>query len=180
MAQIVDRMIRAAKLDVTLYDEVERDRGSLGEAMTVVAISSVAAGVGSSLVGGPIGLIGGTLAALVGWFIWAVLVHFVGTKLMAEPGTQAELSDVLRVTGYSAAPGVIRVIAFIPLLGGLINLAAAVWMLVAMVVAVRQVLKYQSSGKAIAVCIVGWLIQMVIIGLFAMIGLGGALLVGAG
>jgi len=83
------------------------------------------------------------------------------------------------VTGFAAAPGLIRVFAFIPLLGGLINLAASLWMLAAFVVAVRQVLDYSSTGRAVAVCILGFLVQVVIFSMFAMLGLGGMALMSA-
>jgi len=179
MASIVDRMTRAAKLDATLFDEVEKDEGSMNQAMAVVAISSVAAGIGSAGLGGPVGLVFGALAALVGWFIWAFLAHFIGTNMLAEPGTRATLSQVMRVTGFAAAPGVIRVFAFIPLLGGLINLAASLWMLAAFIVAIRQVLNYSSTGRAVAVCILGWLVQVIIFSMFAMLGLGGMALMSA-
>ena len=180
MASIVDRMIRAAKLDVTLFQEVENEEGSMNQAMAVVVISSVAAGIGSAGLGGPLGLVFGALAALVGWFIWAFLAHFIGTNMLAEPGTRATLNQVLRVAGFAAAPGVIRVFAFIPLLGGLINLAASLWMLAAFIVAIRQVLNYSSTGRAVAVCILGFLVQVIIFSMFAMLGLGGAVLMSAG
>ena len=179
MASIVDRMIRAAKLDVTLYEEVEKDEGSMGQAMTVVVISSVAAGIGSAGIMGPVGFIFGALAALVGWFIWALLAHFIGTTMLAEPGTRANLGQVMRVTGFSAAPGVIRIFAFIPILGTLVNLAASLWMLAAFIVAIRQVLNYSSTGRAVAVCLLGWLVQVIIFSMFAMIGLGGIALMSA-
>ena len=179
MAAIVDRMIRAAKLDVTLFDEVDKDEGSMGQAMTVVVISSVAAGIGSAGILGPLGLIGGAAAALVGWFIWALLAHFIGTTMLAEPATRATLVQVMRVTGFAAAPGVIRVVAFIPVFGTLVNLVASLWMLAAFIVAVRQVLNYSSTGRSVAVCLLGWLVQVIIFSLFAVIGLGGIALMSA-
>ncbi len=179
MASIVDRMIRAAKLDVSLYEEVENDEGSMSQAMAVVGISSVAAGIGSAGILGPLGFIGGALAALVGWFIWSLLSHFIGTTMLAEPATRASLVQVMRVVGFAAAPGVIRVFAFIPILGTLVNMVASLWMLAAFIVAVRQVLNYSSTGRAVAVCILGWLVQVIIFSLFAMIGLGGIALMSA-
>ena len=37
----------------------------------------------------------------------------------------------------------------------------AIWMLAAMVVAVRQALDYRSTGRAIAVCVIGWILAIV-------------------
>jgi hypothetical protein len=44
------------------------------------------------------------------------------------------------------------------------------WMLLAMVVAVRQALDYTSTGRAIAVCLVGWLLTSAIILAAALLG----------
>ena len=174
MSQLIDRMQRAAKLQPALFDEVARDEGAMNHAIASVVISAVAAGIGSSLIGGPIGLIGGTLAALVGWFIWAFTAHFVGTRFLAEPGTRTDLAPVLRAAGFAAAPGVLRVFGIIPLLGTLVNIVANFWMLAAFVVAVRQSLGYASIGRAAAVCLIGFVMQMAVFGLFTLIVLGGA------
>ena len=45
MANFQDRIIRAAKLDVHLYEEVEADKGAMGQAMAVVILSSIAGGI---------------------------------------------------------------------------------------------------------------------------------------
>ncbi len=159
MASFTDRMLGAAKLDVDTYEEVERDQTATGQAMGVVIISSLAAGIGS-VGGGASGVIVGTIGALVGWFIWAALTFLIGTKILPEPQTKADLGELLRTIGFSASPGVLRIFGMIPLLGGLIALAASVWMLVAMIVAVRQALDYTSTGRAVGVCVMGWLVQV--------------------
>src|SRR5581483_1168606 len=78
------------------------------------------------------------IAALVGWFAWAFLIYVIGTKLLPEPQTHADVGQLLRTTGFSAAPGLLRVLGIIPLLGPVIMLIIAIWMLVAMIIAVRQ------------------------------------------
>ena len=163
MSDLTDRMIRAAKLDVRLYEEVEADTGAMGQAMTVVVLSSVAAGIGSISAAGIRGVVVGTILALIGWYIWAYLTYFIGTKILPEPQTKADHGELLRTIGFSSSPGLIRVLGFIPVLGSLIMLAASIWMLVAMVIAVRQALDYKSTWRAVGVCAIGWVIQMVIL-----------------
>jgi len=171
MAILVDRMLRAAKLDVTLYEEVEKDQTAMPQAMAVVAIASVAGGVGSLGVAGFSGLIVGLIASLVGWFVWAFLTYFIGTKLLPEPQTKADLGELLRTIGFSSSPGVIRVLGFVPFLGKIILFAASIWMLVAMVIAVRQALDYQSTWRAVGVCLIGWIVQLLLFGLlFSIVG----------
>jgi hypothetical protein len=162
MNQLLDGMIRAAKLDVNFYEKVEADKGSFGQAMAVVVLSSIAAGIGSIGQAGVVGILTGTIAALIGWYIWAYLTYFIGTKFLAEPQTKADYGELLRTIGFSSSPGVIRILGIIPGLNVIVNLVAGVWMLVAMVVAVRQALDYKSTGRAVGVCIIGWIIQMVI------------------
>ena len=97
MNSYINRMIRAAKLDVNLYEEVEADKGAMGQAMGVVALSSVAAGIGSSAAGGVTGIIVGLIGALAAWFIWAFITYFIGTKLLPEPQTHADHGELLRL-----------------------------------------------------------------------------------
>ncbi len=162
MNQLLDGMIRAAKLDVNFYEKVEADKKLFGQAMAVVVLSSIAAGIGSIGQAGAAGILTGTIAALIGWYIWAYLTYFIGTKFLAEPQTKADYGELLRTIGFSSSPGVIRILCIIPGLNVIVNLVAGVWMLVAMVVAVRQALDYSSTGRAVGVCIIGWIIQMVI------------------
>ena len=167
----MERMIRAAKLDVNLYEEVEADPNTMPQAMGVVVLSSLAAGVGSIGAIGLGGLLIGTLAALVGWYIWAWLTYFIGTRILAEAQTEADLGQLLRTTGFSSSAGLIRVLGIIPGLGAIVVAVASIWMLVAMVIAVRQALDYTSTLRAVGVCVIGWIIQTVILVLlFALLG----------
>ena len=166
MSIFTDRMIRAAKLDVNLYEEVEADKGALGQAMGVVVLSGVAAGIGSIGAAGLTGILTGTITALVGWFIWAYITYIVGTKLLPQPQTKADYSEMLRTIGFSSSPGLLRVFGFIPFLSGIIFIAASIWMLIAMVIAVRQALDYTSTLRAVGVCIIGWIIQIITLMLF--------------
>ncbi len=171
MAPFVDRMIRAAKLDAQVYEEVEADKSAMPQAIGVVVLSSMAGGIGFMHDTGVMGLVVGAALSLLGWYIWAFLTYLIGTKLLPEPQTSADLGELLRTIGFSSAPGLLRVFAFIPGLGMTVNLLVTVWMLIAMVVAVRQALDYQSTYRAVGVCLVGWIVQAMIIGaILTMVG----------
>lgn len=165
MSRYTDRIIRAAKLDVSLYEEVEADTGAMGQAVGVVVLSSVAAGIGNVLHGGAAGILGGVIVTLVTWFIWAYLTYFIGAKLLPEPQTEANPGQMLRTLGFASSPGLVRVFGIIPGLSNLVFLASSIWMLVAMVIAVRQALDYKSTWRAVGVCVIGWLIQIGVIAL---------------
>jgi hypothetical protein len=160
MANLFERMVRAAKLDPTLYEEVEADASATGQALTVVVLSSVAAGLGAGREGGALGLVAGLLAALLGWVVWAFLTYLIGTKLLAGPKTRANLGELLRTTGFASTPGVVRLIGAFPGLATISHVVAAIWMLVAFVVAVRQALDYESTGRAVLVCVIGFAVYL--------------------
>lgn len=166
MSNLIERAVRAAKLDVTVYEEVEADKTALGQALGVVLLSSVAAGIGSVVSAGAVGLFIGAIGALIGWFIWAYLTFIIGTKLLPEPQTDADIGQLLRTIGFSSSPGVIQILGVIPVLGKIIFVAASIWMLVAMVIAVRQALDYSSTLRAVGVCLIGWIVQAVVFILF--------------
>ncbi len=169
----MERIIRAAKLDVELYEEVEADKEAMWQAMGVVVLSSVAAGIGAIATHGVMGIISGTIVAIFAWYIMAYVTYLVGTKLLPEPQTSADPGELLRTIGFSSAPGLIRVLGIIPGLTGIVFLAAGVWMLIAMVIAGRQALDYESTWRAVGVCIIGWLVQgMIIFVLVSLLGKG--------
>ncbi|MBW2606736.1 MAG: hypothetical protein JRD05_03770 [Deltaproteobacteria bacterium] len=159
----LDRMVRAAKLDVNLYEEVEADKGAMSQAMGVVVLSSVAAGIGSIGTLGIKGVLIGAITALIAWYVWAYITYFIGTKILPEPQTKADHGELLRTIGFSSSPGLLRILAIIPGIGGIIFMITSVWMLVAMVIAVRQALDYQSTLRAVGVCMIGWVIQAIIL-----------------
>ncbi|MCI0481464.1 MAG: YIP1 family protein, partial [Candidatus Dadabacteria bacterium] len=108
------------------------------------------------------GLIFTTIGALVGWLIWAYLTFIIGTKLLPEPETKADLGEMLRTIGFSSSPGVLRILGIIPVAGPIISFVAGIWMLVAMIIAVRQALDFKSTWRAVGVCLIGFIIYFVI------------------
>jgi len=177
----LNRMIRAARLDASLYKEVEADRSAIVQAMGVVILSSLAAGVGgvgSTEVGLQIILVG-TALALAGWFVWAFLTHFIGTRLLPEPQTRGDYGGLLRTIGFSSTPGIIRILGVVPGTTMFLFFVTSVWMLVAMIIAVRVALNYTSTTRAAGVCAIGWLIQLFVLALLMSL-FGGSLTTGGG
>jgi len=162
------RMVRAAKLDVNLYEEVEADTKANWQAFRAVVLVSMASAIGTgigSLGGdhGPIwflwGLLIGLGSAIIGWLLWSLLTYVIGITIFKGPETEADYGQLLRTIGFSNSPGVFRFFSFIPFIGGVIAFVASVWALVAGVIAVRQALDF-STWRAIGTCIVGWVIYM--------------------
>jgi hypothetical protein len=161
MTSFARRVLGAALLDTGVYEEVEADDRAIGQAVAIVLLASVAGGVG---LGGPNPqrLVAGVIGALVGWMAWASLTYLIGTHLLPEPRTRADVGQLLRTIAFASAPGLLRVFGVLPLLGVWIYAIASIWMLVAMVVAVRQALDYTGMGRAVGACAVGWTLSLVI------------------
>ena len=159
-SQYINRIIRACKLDVSLYEEVEADKSATYQAAGVVVLPSLAAGVGAISLGASNFLMA-PLLSLVSWYVWAYIIYFIGAKLFPEPTTVADHGELLRTIGFSSAPGLIRVFGFTPELMSITFIGAAIWMLVAMIIAVRQALDYQSTWRAIGVVVIGFLAQAI-------------------
>ena len=165
MTTFVNRMLLSAKLDADIYEEVESDRSALAQAMGVVVLSSIAAGIGSIQQVGVGGLLLGAVSALLGWFVWAGMTFLIGTRVMPEPQTRADYGELLRTIGFASSPGLIRILGVVPGLMTIVFFVAAIWMLAAMIIAVRQALDYQSTWRAVGVCVIGWIVQALIIAL---------------
>ncbi len=177
-------MMRAARLDVSLYNEVEADLNATSQALTVVVITAVASGVGAAI-GGAIagrpsaivgGLVGGIIAELVGWLVWSWVMYFVGTRFF---GGTASYGELLRTLGFAYSPGVFLILRFVPVLGGLVALIVGIWRIITGFIAVREALDVD-NGKAVAtivIGIVGYIIVLAIVGaILAALGFGAALL----
>jgi Yip1 domain len=176
---LLQRMIRAARLDAALYDEVEADPSLTRQAAAVVAIVAVCQGLGSALAmvlagassGSQLlpGLVLALIGPFVGWVVWSYTAYWIGTRLFHGTATPGEL---LRTLGYAQAPGALGLLTFLPLAGGLAVFLGGVWTLAAGIVAIRQGLDI-ATGKAVVTALVGWLIWWVVqVGLILAFGLG--------
>jgi hypothetical protein len=151
------RLLGAATLDATMYEGIEADRGTNVQAAATVLLASLATGIGA---GGWYGLHVSTLAAVsvlacVAWVAWAVLIVHVGTRVLPTPQTRVTLGELLRTTGFAAAPGLLHVFAVLPGVAGPVFLVTAIWMLATMVVAVQHALDYPTIWRAVGACLIG-------------------------
>jgi hypothetical protein len=165
MRHLFQRMLGAALLRSDTYEEVEADRSATGQAFLVVLLSAAAAGVGTIENHGAAGILWSSLAELGGWLVWAWVTCVVGTRLLPGEHTESDLGELLRTIGFSRAPGLLRLLGVISPLTGIVFVVCSVWMLVAMVVAVRQALDYESTLRAVAVCAIGFPVYAIILAL---------------
>ena len=153
------RIFRAIKIDIELYEEVEKDKQATLQAGLVVVLSSLAAGVGA-LQFGSSNFILAPILSLLGWMVWAYLIYFVGVKLFKDVNTKTNHGELLRTIGFAQAPGIIRVFGFTPDLMVVTFIGSGFWILACMVVAVKSALDYSSLWKSFGVVVIAWLLQV--------------------
>ena len=157
------RMLRAALLESALYEEVEAERQSLGQALVVVLLASAAGVLGAWLAGHPpLRLALEALEPIVFWLGASLFAYMAGATVLRGPHTQTDYAEVLRTTGFAFAPGLLRVLGGLPAidLAGLHfppTLLADAWVVVASIVAVRQALDF-STARAIGTFGVAYLL----------------------
>jgi hypothetical protein len=157
----VKRLIGATALEAATYEEIEADRTSTGQAMGVVLMSAAAAGIGARGFGAPLSVLPTiAIVALLAWASWSMLTYQIGVRLLAGPDTHADVTELLRTIGFASAPGLLRVLGVVPALTAPVFGLTTVWMLLAMMVAVRQALDYTSTARALAVCVLGCVLTL--------------------
>lgn len=162
---LLTRMAGAARLQVATYEDVENDPGATLPALLVVVLVSIAGGVGSMLAGEATaaeGLIYGVIRSIVTWAVWALVAWIVGGFVLRTARTNADWGQLARGTGFAQVPGLLNVLLFVPVIGGIFALVAFIWQLAGMVVAVRQSLDYDSTARAFFVIVIGAIPVMVI------------------
>jgi hypothetical protein len=162
MADLTGRMIGAMQADVKTFTEIEADQSAMGQAVTVIVIAGVAALIGNIFRNGFASGVFGLIGSLLGYALFSFMVFIIGTKVMPEPTTKANFNETFRVVGFAASPGVFNVLAIVPYLGWFVGFLVGLWSLVIAVVAVREVLDYSNTGRAIIVCLIAGVICLVV------------------
>ena len=158
-----DRIIGAAKLNLNVYKEVGSDNGATSQAVLIVALSGLATGLGGIYRGGISGIFLVIIACLAGWYLCALITYYIGTKLLPESETSTDIGELLRIIGFASVPSLIRVLGIIPHVETLAFFVSSIWILIAIVMAVKQSLQYKSTIKTIGICFIGWLVQALIV-----------------
>ena len=161
MDGLLARMVGTAFFNAQSYEAVEADPRATLPAIAVVVMSSIAAAIGAGALG--LRSIAGMLAAaILSWMIWVLLTLFIGTQILKRPETHTNFGEILRTTGFSASIGILRIFGILPVVGLPIFVIVEVWMLMTFVIAIRQALDYTSTGRALAVCLLGWLLHAIV------------------
>jgi len=159
---LTGRLVGVLMLDAQAYEDIEQDRRATTQALTVVILGSLAAGLGAGLTFGPTALVRETVGGVAGWVMWAGVTYLLGTRVWPESETRTDMGELLRTIGFSYAPSFFSIFGVLPRVGGAVRVGVALWLLATTVLAVRQALDYRSTAKAFQVVFAGWLIFVLI------------------
>ena len=160
-----ERLKKAIFLDVAFYEEVEKDKKFNDQALMTVAFVSVVQGL---MIAGfaPIALVQGILGSLVRFLFWAFFIAFVGTRILPEPETKSNTGELIRTLGFAYAPGLLVVLKIVPIISTFVDPVVTILQLAAMTIAVRQALDFNSTVRAVGVCIVAFILMILALTLF--------------
>ena len=143
---MIQRMIRAARLDGTLYQELQDDPTATIQAFVVVILSGTSIalaliagfaqeeGLGAQIMV----LTSSVSAAIVAWVVVGLLASMVGRRLL---GRAVTLPIMLRAIGFANAPGILYIFIMVRGTALLVNAAILLWILFAMMIAFRMTLR---------------------------------------
>ena len=153
------RVIGAALLRPATYEDVEADPAATPQALTVVVLSSACAGLGMAGLSarGAASVVLFSVLALALWAAWSLVALEIGVRILPSAETRSDLGELLRTTGFASGPGMIRILGLVPGIAAPVLVISTIWMLAAMIVAIKQALDYTTYRRAIAVCLLGWL-----------------------
>ena len=160
-----ERLKKAICLDVAFYEEVEKATKFNDQALMTVAFVSVVQGL---MIAGfaPIALVQGILGSLVRFLFWAFFIAFVGTRILPEPETESNTGELIRTLGFAYAPGLLVVLKIFPVINIFVDPMVVILQLAAMTIAVRQALDFNSTVRAVGVCIVAFILMILALTLF--------------
>jgi hypothetical protein len=154
---VTERVTGVLALRPSVFEDIEADHTANSQAMAVVVIGTLAAGLGGGQYGGLGRMALESVGAVVGLITWAALTYILGVRILPEPQTRSDLGELLRVMGYATAPTVFSALGAIPVLGAAVPYVISFWLLCTFTIGVRQALDYRSTIRALVVVIVGWL-----------------------
>jgi hypothetical protein len=158
---VVDRIVRAIRLDWTVFREIAEDKSAIKEAAIIVLVVSLLSAIGGGIASGNFilsFLVNWIVAILVGWIGWAILTYFVGSLLFKG---KSDIVEMMRVLGYASAPKLLGLFGFIPCVGWLIALAGWVLSLIAGFIAVREAMEFDTVD-AIVTILISWVVALAI------------------
>ena len=157
---MLERIVRAIRLDWTVFREIAKDPGAMKEAAIIVVVVTFLSAIGSGIASSNfvVGfLVSWAAEILIGWIGWAIITYLVGTVVFKG---KTDIAEMMRVLGYAKTPVLLGLFSFVPCVGWLIALAGWVLSLIAGVLAVREAMDFD-TGNAIITVVISWMVALI-------------------
>lgn len=145
---MIDRIIRAIRLDRKLFREVAADEGYLSEAVIIVVAVAVLSGAGAAVTANQAVLaffIEMMNSLVLGWLLWSALAYLIGSRL----GGRSSVLEMARTLGFASAPRLISLFGFVPCVGWVFLLAGWGLGIAAGVIAIRESMEFDTRRALI-------------------------------
>ena len=168
---MIGRIWGVIRLNARTFEDVENDTSATVQAIGVIVLASLATGAGagfgfgSSIIGDnfAISLISGVVIGLAWWSIWTCLIMLIGAAILGGPEIRADWWwRLVRVIGFAQAPGLVKMLSFLPWIGGAVFFVVSAWQVVATVIAVRQCY-HVSTWPAVGVVLLAFVVTAVLV-----------------
>lgn len=167
---MIDRILRAIRLDAALYREVADDPQFNMEAVVIVVVVAALSALGTGIAAQRfvIAFFAELASSLIlGWLLWALISYLIGAAL----GGRSSLPEMARTLGYANSPRLLALLGFIPCVGWVFRAAGWILGIAAGVIAIRESMEFDTF-KAIVTAVVGLILYVVASG-FINLTLGG-------
>ncbi len=171
----LNRLLRLAQLDTSVFDEVRDDPNETIPALVLAAVGSVLAGLGATLWwqviadSEPDSLILNTLILgslfLFGMYLVAGLVIYVVLAQLYR--VNADLQALLRTLGYAAAPLALSVLMFLSVIYPVFAIVPLALVLAMMFYAVQSATGADSKQVAVS-SIIGFTVMVLVLGIISL------------
>jgi len=186
---ILNRVMRLARLDTSVFDEVRDDAQELVPALIVLGVSALLAGLGGALYWTFIPsefyeldnvwlntlILGAIFFAVM--YVVAALVIYVMLAQMFK--VSADLQSLLRTLGYASIPFALSLLMLLPIIWPVFALVPLALLFVMMIYAVQAATSADSNQVVMATA-AGFVVMVFVLGMIALQADGGDAPIGAG
>lgn len=171
---ILNRILRLARLDTSVFDEVRDDVNELIPALVTILVSSLLAGLGAFLWWQvnfdtrPDGLflraflMGGVFLAVL-YGVWVLMTYVVLVQLYKA---SADLQALFRTMGYASVPLAVSLLMFIPVLYPVFAIVPIGLLFVMSIYATQSVTNADSTQVVVA-NLIGFTVMVLVLGIVA-------------
>ncbi len=172
---VLNRIMRLARLDTTVFDEVKDDINETVPAIIVAAVSWLLAGIGAwlywtiatDLEPENVFLNTVVLGTIFGAVLYFAAIAIAYVIIVQMYKVQADIQSMIRTGGYAAIPMAASVLMLLPVLWPVFAIVPIALLFVMMIYAVQASTNAESSQVVVA-SLIGFAVMVLVLGFIAL------------